>query len=281
MSRNILNRNNSNPDAEKVRKQPDRRPSDLNPKIRAVFFDLDGTLTDPETGKVPPSTRKALEQLQKNGILVFLATGRPRMWADLLKEKLDFEFDGRVLLNGQFCVDQNNRVIHSNPLTDEQLENILHWSADHPEIRCVFMESDNAFSNLSDGREMEVLNRQEAQKRTVYQVAPKVGPEMDDEILSQVSGIRSARWNSSSTDLIPENGGKTAGIEAMLRHYKIDRDETMAFGDGDNDSEMLAYVHTGIAMGNGSEKAMEAADFIAAPVNRDGVALVLKEYGLI
>lgn len=281
MSRNIPNRNQDSPDTQKDRKQIQKETSGLTPKVRAVFFDLDGTLTDPETGKVPSSTQKALKQLQKNGILVFLATGRPRMWADLLKEKLDFEFDGRVLLNGQFCVDQNNRVIHSNPLTEEQLENILHWSADHPEIRCVFMESDNAFSNLSDGRGMEVLSPQEAQKRTVYQVAPKVGPEMDDEILSQVSGIRSARWNSSSTDLIPENGGKTAGIEAMLSHYGIDRDETIAFGDGDNDSEMLAYVHAGIAMGNGSENAKEAADFIAAPVNRDGIAMALKKFGLI
>ena len=64
--------------------------------IKAVFFDMDGTLFSHTSGQIPPSARQALQQLRENGIRIFLSTGRcmaelKQMAAD------DVEFDGYVI----------------------------------------------------------------------------------------------------------------------------------------------------------------------------------------
>ena len=48
----------------------------MNKKI--IFADIDGTLFDHETGKIPASACEALRQARENGHRIFLCTGRPR-----------------------------------------------------------------------------------------------------------------------------------------------------------------------------------------------------------
>ena len=51
--------------------------------IKAVFFDIDGTLLDPKTKEMPQSTLQALHELHENGIKVFVATGRSPITLDI------------------------------------------------------------------------------------------------------------------------------------------------------------------------------------------------------
>ena len=57
--------------------------------------------------------------------------------------------------------------------------------------------------------------------------------------------------------------------------------DTIAFGDGRNDVEMLETVGTGVAMKNAMEEALEAADEICDSVENDGITSWLKNKGLI
>ena len=55
----------------------------------------------------------------------------------------------------------------------------------------------------------------------------------------------------------------------------------MAFGDGENDIDMLDFVEIGIAMGNADERAKEVADYITSSVDENGIEDALIKYGLI
>lgn len=55
----------------------------------------------------------------------------------------------------------------------------------------------------------------------------------------------------------------------------------MAFGDGDNDIDMLRYAHIGVAMGNAGENVKTHADYVTACVDDDGIYKALKVYGLL
>lgn len=55
----------------------------------------------------------------------------------------------------------------------------------------------------------------------------------------------------------------------------------MAFGDGGNDTDMLEFVGTGIAMGNAADAAKAAADYITDDVEHDGIFNALKHFGVI
>ena len=68
--------------------------------VKAIFFDIDGTLVSFETHKIPASTQEALKTLRDKGIKIFIATGRPQC---LINNLGDLEFDGYITVNGSYC----------------------------------------------------------------------------------------------------------------------------------------------------------------------------------
>lgn len=77
--------------------------------VKAIFFDIDGTLVSFKNHQIPKSTFDALYKLKEKGIKLFIATGRGKDGLDVLN---DFPFDGYITLNGQYCY-TNNQIIYS------------------------------------------------------------------------------------------------------------------------------------------------------------------------
>ena len=71
------------------------------------------------------------------------------------------------------------------------------------------------------------------------------------------------------------------GIEKVLAHYGIDRSETMAFGDGENDVDMFRVVGTAVCMGNGCQEAKDAADYVTDDIDNDGIWKALVHFGVL
>lgn len=65
------------------------------------------------------------------------------------------------------------------------------------------------------------------------------------------------------------------GVMKLLEHENIDPLYTMAFGDGENDIEMLQYINYGVAMENGNAKLKSIAKYITSRAEDNGVARVL------
>ena len=82
-------------------------------------------------------------------------------------------------------------------------------------------------------------------------------------------------------DVIPSSGGKGVGVEKILAHYGLDKSQAIAFGDGNNDIEMLQAVGTGVAMGNGSAQLKAVAGAVCPKVTEDGIYRYCLENGLI
>ena len=62
--------------------------------IKAVFFDIDGTLTSFVTHKVPDSTVEAIQRLQSAGIKVLICTGRAPSQMKVVLDTMPISFDG-------------------------------------------------------------------------------------------------------------------------------------------------------------------------------------------
>lgn len=62
---------------------------------------------------------------------------------------------------------------------------------------------------------------------------------------------------------------------------KRDIKDTIAFGDGRNDIEMLETAGLGIAMGNAVDEAKAVADYVTARIEDDGIQKALKKFKLI
>ena len=71
---------------------------------------------------------------------------------------------------------------------------------------------------------------------------------------------------------------KGAGLDFLAAHLGFTPEQTIAFGDGENDIELVGWAGYGVAVGNANERVKELADFVCPPVTEEGVAQVLDAY---
>ena len=257
--------------------------------IKAVFFDVDGTLLSHKTNSVPDSARRALGALREKGILPFLATGRHISMLQRMQPLEGLRFDGIVSLNGQYCRNEQGIIYHC-PIDPADIAILLGFLKENPHP-CILVEEDRMYINFhndlvekvqaaihSDMPALGDLNR--GYTHPIYQAILYMSEE-NQKKLPPMPGIRLTSWTLGGADLIPATGGKAAGIAKVLQHYGIDKSETMAFGDGQNDVDMFRAVGTAVAMGNACREAKEAAHYITDPVDEDGIYNALKHFGVL
>lgn len=115
----------------------------------------------------------------------------------------------------------------------------------------------------------------------IYQAIAYVEKEKEDELKAILPDCRITRWNDRAVDIISRGGGKVVGIKQYLERNNILPRETMAFGDGENDIEMLEAAGIGIAMGNADDIVKKSADYVTDSVDNDGIGKALRYFQII
>lgn len=255
--------------------------------IKAAFFDVDGTLYSHQTNQVPPSTRKAIRKLQARGILCIVATGRhPVELAEVPVE--DIGFDAYMVMNGQVMLDRQKNTLFSVPFSGKAKETLLAHFEKHL-YPSLLLEKDDIYLNFSNERVLEA--------QAIFSLAtPKIGTYSGKEIYQFCLYITDeeerlldaiadecviTRWHNYGIDIFAKGGGKMAGIQRYLDLIGIAQNEIIAFGDGENDAEMLRFAGIGVAMGNAAETTKSAADYVTADIDDDGIAKALAHFNLI
>ena len=82
-------------------------------------------------------------------------------------------------------------------------------------------------------------------------------------------------------DLIAKGGGKSSAILRLLDKMGILPEETIAFGDGENDMGMLELAGIGVAMGNAEEQVRKIADYVTSDIDEDGLEKALKHFQVV
>lgn len=256
--------------------------------IKAVFFDIDGTLIPHGQQNMPKSTLMALEQLKQKGIKVFIATGRPV--TTITHALSQFDFDGYLALNGQYCY-INGQVVRDCYIAKEDIAQVIPYLQKN-KISCIFAEKDYVYVNLRSQQYLDFHRGIEDQMNVIddvcrhqthhtYQLMVFISENEEKEFFQHLPNCKSARWHPMFADVIPQQGGKDQGIKAMAQYLNISHEEVMAFGDGGNDIDMLKCAGIGVAMGNGSIQVKANADYVTSAVDSDGIALALKHFKII
>jgi Cof subfamily protein (haloacid dehalogenase superfamily) len=71
---------------------------------------------------------------------------------------------------------------------------------------------------------------------------------------------------------------KGSGLAFLAEHLRFEQEKTVAFGDGENDVELLEWAGYAVAVENAHERVLAVADFVCAPVGEEGVAQVIEAY---
>lgn len=277
--------------------------------IKAVFFDIDGTLLN-DRKNVQKSTIKAIRNLKDQGILVGLATGRGPSFVQPFLENLGLDF--AVTYNGQYIYSRSE-IIYTNQLSKTTVYRLIRYAgARRREISLGTASGllGSGIIGLGTSRLGQIVSSLVPRKwakaiersfkhfirrikpqnidslmvilrEPIYQVVLVATEGESERIQKQFPRVKLTRSSPYSMDVISEGQSKVKGIERVGQCYGFDLSEVIAFGDSDNDIEMLSQVGIGVAMGNASQQVKENARYTTADNNDDGISKALAHYGLI
>lgn len=261
--------------------------------MASVFFDIDGTLID-RYGTVEASTIRAVEKLKENGHSAYINSGRTKVYIHN-KELLEMPFDGML------CGCGTNLFLHGKELFCRNIEKEkLYHMVD------VFNRYD--LPMIIEGRDWLYMDREQISRdpygERVFQTVRKLSrpiagndnivaskfsvvtqyitPELADQIMDEFRDTFTvANHDYHVMELTPKDCSKALAVKEICQRTGVPREDTYAFGDGANDVEMLAFVGTGIAMGNARKPALEIADYITDDIHEDGIWNALRHFELI
>ncbi|MCR5794551.1 MAG: HAD family hydrolase [Solobacterium sp.] len=266
--------------------------------IRAVAADIDKTLI--EKGGIPmPVTKAALEELHKRNILFGVASGRPFDRRTLEKAEewgLSFPFDFAIGMNGGDLWDRfHEGVTHYNLLPKEDVFEICSFLKEL-DLNPVLYENaydsvlalkwdwfleDSVKRNRSHVTicDLDRLCAEDTGKIEIHFTEDKL-----EALNRAIAEHKTDRWICVSTftgtlEFMNPACSKGFALRRFAEINDIPMESIMAFGDEQNDIEMLKEAGTGVCMANGSEDTKAAADIITEyPVSEDGFGRFLYKH---
>lgn len=255
--------------------------------VKIAFFDIDGTLIDMNTKVITEKMLYTLGQLRERGILICIATGRSPVG---LPKFEGLTFDAYLTFNGACCYNEKEKIF-SNPLRREDVQTILSNAAKmHRPVSIATADRLAANGRDRDLAEYYAFSKmklevaedfEQAAREEIFQIMMGCRESEYGLILENTVNAKIAAWWDRAADIIPADGGKGVGVRKILEYYHIPREDAIAFGDGDNDMEMLEAVGTGVAMENASDRLKAAADDLCGHVAADGIYYYCVRRGLI
>ena len=257
--------------------------------IRALFFDVDGTLLSFKTHRVGDSTRAALLEARARGVKLFVATGRT---VSDLEPLAGIPFDGYVALNGSRCVGADGQVVSRHPIpadvfaraleTAEELDFPVSLELEEgifvdrvtPAVEQLAAMIAHPVPPVADLRAL--FARAECCQMCFY-----IDPATEMRVMERLPELSANRWSPIFADINVRGVDKATGMLEFLERCDLTAAEAMAFGDGGNDAPMLRAAGVGVAMGNGCREALEAADYVTASVDDDGIRKALVQFEVI
>jgi Cof subfamily protein (haloacid dehalogenase superfamily) len=258
-------------------------------------FDLDGTVVRRDL-RITDRTVAALDRLRERGMRLVVATGRRFEGAREHAERLGFAtLDPLICYGGSMVRRMNGETLLHYTLTRSLGVEVLEWAAErslHARVfvdGCVITSSDTpaALRHLRSYEEpgLSVVEDPAAWLRNGGEEPTKLVlvdypgdvegwlEEVQDAFRGRLFVTRSLPHYVEVGDL---EGTKSKALRFLCERWGIDPGRVIAFGDADNDVDMLRFVGHGVAVGGMTDEVREAADAVASPVHEDGVASYLE-----
>lgn len=251
-------------------------------------IDLDGTLLD-SNKKIRPASKKAITIAQNKGHLVIPITGRSFMGVKEYMNELNIK-KYIVINNGSSIYNVEKNTFHNYPpiskkiileLMDiakkEKIQFSLHGVK--KTIRCSFADDKIKYKVVNDWAETISVDdfKKTFPKMNVMQASLK-GPE---DIVKKWNTILSNKYldlyqvhNTGIVylDINSKNVSKYEALLWIIDKEKLSKDDLVAFGDSNNDIQMIIGAKIGIAMANANKEIIEKANEVITNNDTDGIA---------
>lgn len=270
----------------------------MKKEVKLVIADIDRTLVN-EDKAMMPLTKQALEELHKRGVLLGIASGRPcgEHLANRAKGwGFDFQFDVIIGMNGGQLWDvRDDKRYEYYPLKKEYIKEILEFM-DPTGINSYVYRGDSTLVRWADERMLEssirnmepmvvAKNDAEMWEKDNNKLLFRCKDEQEADLALRVAAMHpSAHYQFFKTAPImvefqDPRVNKGVALRAFCEMNHIPLSSIVAFGDAENDDEMLRTAGLGVSMLNGGDSTKEAADAITEyDYNNDGVGRFILDH---
>ena len=263
-------------------------------QIRLVCFDVDHTLLSEEQ-QLLPTTEDTLRKLQARDVKVILATGKnlgaTRDIVDLLK--LD---DPLIFANGSLIQYRNGEVLSQKELEAEHTRQILQLGDARGMDMMLYVTNDTIVK--AGGKFLHALDKYGSPKSKEVAHWQELGTDLDhilkivfiDEDHNKLiemkrileknisDGIENCFSLPILLEIQPAGVNKGSALEEVAQFLKIPREALIAFGDGNNDIEMIQFAGIGVALENATPDLKKAANYVVPSNNEEGPAQFLRNF---
>lgn len=266
---------------------------------KMIATDLDDTLLDGDYA-LSERTKTAVRQAVKAGVHFVIATGR------MFKTSVDFlhelGFDGDMPLishHGAIVKKSKSETLifsrpianktavavaetaegcgcHVNVFVDDEVyirekteHSSFYQSATGVELKVVGPLTPFLKNSGLEPSKMNIVTHEEERDSLKLMLQKEFNP-----------GLAILPWGSRYIEITDKEASKGQALHWLAETKNIRREEIIAFGDGHNDLDMIAYAGLGVAVANAQAEVLKAADLIADPNTEDGVAKVIERYVL-
>lgn len=274
--------------------------------LEAIVLDIDGTLINSDH-VISKKTKEILLKAQDQGVTLVLASGRPTPGMIELAKELELHNHHGLIIsyNGASIVDiQDDKVIYERTLEVNDAKRILNHLKKFDIVPIVeqggYLCVNNAFVEHFDidGTDGNIVNHEkqvanflvkevhdleefiyENPKKVLVGGAPHVLQEIHEEMRAPFEDEFSIMFSAPHYfEYIPQDTNKGVALKEVLSMLNINKDNTIAFGDGNNDEDLIKFAGTGVAMGNAVDSLKAVADLVTKTNDEDGIYEILKNY---
>ena len=261
-----------------------------------VFLDIDGTLLD-SRHQVMPCTHNCLKNLQERGVPIVLCSARPPEGVNLVGRQIGLH-SPVACYNGGLVFDEDSTILRdvgidiglalefkqfaSERFPDLVVSAYLYnvWLVEDPRHPAVKQESEiSGCTPLRGSLGQAASAVAHVHKLLCMGDAMRIRA-LQKEIPVRFPQLMALRSKSTYLEILPRESTKGSAARMLLDHYGLSAKQAVAFGDSDVDIDMLQCCGFGVAMGNAPRQVKEAADYVTASNDEEGVYIALNSLRL-
>lgn len=263
--------------------------------IKIAVFDIDGTLLGRFKDLIEESSVSAIHQLKEKGIQVLVATGRSFYFIKPHVRKV-LDCDYYVSINGSCLLNHEGKVIVRHDIPSTIVDEVLALCESHDlalalktsKEMVVLRDYPGFAKHYGQGFDIHNLMIDDTQAQDFHKkTEAAMGLFIIGEVnkiqvnLKAIPELRVEVLGDRSLDIFLAPVNKTTGIDEVLKLANLSWENVIAFGDANNDTEMIEKAQIGVAMGNATDALKEKASYVTLACDEGGIEAALKHYHLI
>lgn len=257
-----------------------------------VFLDIDGTLLD-DRHQVGAKTAALLQKLEQAGIPIVLCSARPPSGVAKVARQAGLHGPS-ICYAGALTVLPDQAILQSQGIAEELairfeqavleygssicLSEYLYdvWLTPTPDAPPILREAEITGCQPIKGQLSDSVSKMSAVHKMLCIGTASAIQRMQAQLTPMFPQLQLLRSNANYLEVLAKGVCKEQAMDVLLAYYGLSPEQAVAVGDGEVDIGMISQAGFGVAMGNAAAPVKQAADFVTAPNNEEGVYLALK-----